>query len=72
MLAAETAPLGIRCLVRLVRDAPLAGRLLLGAGAAQMAIDYSGRQIAEASAWQELSASADFGAAYPIDPPAAR
>jgi len=30
-----------------------------------MAIDYSGRQLAEATAWQEVSASANFDAPIP-------
>jgi hypothetical protein len=30
--------------------------------AEQIAIDYSGRQLDEATAWQEVSASADFDA----------
>jgi hypothetical protein len=37
-----------------------------------MALDYSRSQIAEASAWQAVSASADTGADYPVDLPAAR
>jgi NAD(P)-dependent dehydrogenase (short-subunit alcohol dehydrogenase family) len=59
-------------LVRVVKRARLPGHLLLGAGAAQMAIGYSGRQIAEATAGREVSASADFGAPYPVELPAAR
>lgn len=58
-------------LVRVVKHAQLPSHLLLGAGAAQVAIDYSGRQIAEATAWQAISASADFRAAYPIELPIA-
>ena len=56
-------------LVRLVKRGHLPSHLLLGAGAAGMAIDYSRRQIAEASAWQAVSASADFGAEFPVDMP---
>lgn len=56
-------------LVRVIKDAQLPSHLLLGAGAAQMAIDYSGRQITEATAWQGVSASADFGAVYPVELP---
>jgi NAD(P)-dependent dehydrogenase (short-subunit alcohol dehydrogenase family) len=40
--------------------------------AALMAIDYSGRQLEEATAWQEVSASADFDAPYPVELPAPR
>jgi hypothetical protein len=35
-----------------------------------MAIDYSRAQINEATAWQEVSASADFDALYPVELPA--
>jgi NAD(P)-dependent dehydrogenase (short-subunit alcohol dehydrogenase family) len=54
-------------IVRAIKHAQLPGHLLLGAGAAQMAIDYSGRQLDEATAWQEVSASADFDAPYPVE-----
>jgi hypothetical protein len=57
-------------LVRVVHADNLPGHLLLGAGAAAMALDYSSSQIAEASAWQAVSASADTGADYPVDLPA--
>jgi hypothetical protein len=43
---------------------------LLGAGAAQMALDHSRKQIAEVEEWQAVSASADFGAEYPVELPA--
>lgn len=59
-------------LVRVIKHERLPSHLLLGAGAAQMAIDYSHRQIAEAITWQRVSASADFGAPYPVDPPTAQ
>ena len=58
-------------LVRLAKHAHLPSHLLLGAGAVQMALDYSQAQLAEASAWQAVSASADFGAEYPAELPAA-
>ncbi|MFG2847314.1 hypothetical protein ACGF12_29690 [Kitasatospora sp. NPDC048296] len=35
-----------------------------------MALEYSKRQIADADAWQAVSASADFGAEYPVELPA--
>jgi len=57
-------------LVRIVHAGNLPSHLLLGAGAAAMALDYSRRQIAEASTWQAVSASADTGADYPVDLPA--
>jgi NAD(P)-dependent dehydrogenase (short-subunit alcohol dehydrogenase family) len=58
-------------LVRVVHADNLPSHLLLGAGAAAMALDYSRSQIAEASAWQAVSASADTEADYPVDLPAA-
>ncbi|MFF4925099.1 SDR family NAD(P)-dependent oxidoreductase [Kitasatospora sp. NPDC001261] len=57
-------------LVRIVHADRLPTHLLLGAGAADMALDYSRGQLAEATAWQAVSASADTGAAYPVDLPA--
>jgi NAD(P)-dependent dehydrogenase (short-subunit alcohol dehydrogenase family) len=59
-------------IVRAIKHAQLPGHLLLGAGAARMAIDYSGRQLDEATAWQEVSASADFDAPHPVELPAPR
>ena len=44
--------------------------LLLGVTAAGMALDYSRRQIAEATAWEAVSRSADFGEPYPAAFPA--
>jgi len=58
-------------LVRIVQSGYLPTHLLLGAGAARMALDYSHSQIAEATAWQGVSASADTGADYPVGLPAA-
>jgi NAD(P)-dependent dehydrogenase (short-subunit alcohol dehydrogenase family) len=59
-------------LVRVVHADNLPSHLPLGAGAAAMALDYSRSQIAEATAWQAVSASADTGADYPVDLPAVR
>ncbi|GAB2539749.1 SDR family NAD(P)-dependent oxidoreductase [Nocardia heshunensis] len=59
-------------LVRIVHEDNLPSHLLLGAGAAQMALDYSHSQITEATAWQPISASADTAAPYPIDLPLTR
>ena len=59
-------------LVRMVHAGNLPTHLVLGAGAVQMALDYSRNQIAEADAWQAVSASADFGADYPVDLPGAQ
>jgi NAD(P)-dependent dehydrogenase (short-subunit alcohol dehydrogenase family) len=46
------------------RDEPPA-HLLLGGTAVDMALDYSRRQIQEATAWEAVSRSADFGQPYP-------
>lgn len=56
-------------LVRVLKGEQLPSHLLLGAGAVEMALDYSRRQIAEASTWQAMSASADFGAEFPVAVP---
>jgi hypothetical protein len=37
-----------------------------------MAQDYSRRQLAEAGAWAQVSRSADFAEAYPVEEPPAR
>ncbi|WP_433293412.1 SDR family NAD(P)-dependent oxidoreductase [Actinoplanes sp. CA-030573] len=57
-------------LVRLLKRDDIPTHLVLGAGAAAMAQDYSRRQIAEVDAWAEVSRSADFGQAYPAAFPA--
>lgn len=56
-------------LVRLAKHEDLPSHLLLGATAAHMALDYSRSQIAQASSWHAVSASADFGAEYPVELP---
>jgi NAD(P)-dependent dehydrogenase (short-subunit alcohol dehydrogenase family) len=53
-------------LVRVVKRDDLPSHLVLGAGAVEMAQDYSRRQLAEADTWREVSRSADFAQAYPI------
>jgi hypothetical protein len=45
-------------------------RLVLGAGAVEMAQDYSESQLAEADSWAEVSRSADFDEPYPASFPA--
>jgi NAD(P)-dependent dehydrogenase (short-subunit alcohol dehydrogenase family) len=54
------------------RDNP-PSHLLLGVNAVEMALDYSRRQLVEATAWQNISRSADYAepyaAAYPLDVP---
>ncbi|AWB93036.1 SDR family NAD(P)-dependent oxidoreductase [Aeromicrobium chenweiae] len=59
-------------LVRIAHSDQVPTHLLLGSGAVTMAVDHSAAQIAEATAWHGVSASADFGAAYPVDLPAGR
>jgi NAD(P)-dependent dehydrogenase (short-subunit alcohol dehydrogenase family) len=56
-------------LVRVAHADEQPSHLLLGRMAATMAIDYSERQLAEASAWQEVSVSADAVEAYPVPLP---
>jgi len=51
------------------RDNP-PSHLLLGVTAAEMALDYSRRQLAEATAWQDVSRSADSAEPYPAEYPA--
>lgn len=58
-------------LVRVAHSEPIPTHLLLGAGAARLALDYSAAQIAEATAWQDVSTSADFSADFPVDLPTA-
>jgi NAD(P)-dependent dehydrogenase (short-subunit alcohol dehydrogenase family) len=43
--------------------------LLLGVNAVNMAIDYSQRQIEEATAWADVGRSADFAEPYPVELP---
>ncbi|QHC32930.1 MULTISPECIES: SDR family NAD(P)-dependent oxidoreductase [unclassified Streptomyces] len=56
-------------IVRTVRRGEVPGHLLLGVNAATMALDHSRRQLAEASAWEKVSRSADFGEPYPVPLP---
>jgi NAD(P)-dependent dehydrogenase (short-subunit alcohol dehydrogenase family) len=52
-------------LVRVIKREHVPSHLILGAGAVEMAQDYSRRQIAEADTWREVSRSADFAQPYP-------
>ncbi|MFF2845100.1 SDR family NAD(P)-dependent oxidoreductase [Streptomyces sp. NPDC058001] len=54
-------------LVRVVKHPNPPSHLILGAGAVQMAQDYSRGQLEEAGAWERVSRSADFGEDYPVD-----
>jgi NAD(P)-dependent dehydrogenase (short-subunit alcohol dehydrogenase family) len=57
-------------LVRMVRRHDLPMHLILGAGAVQLAQNYSRSQLAEADAWAQVSGSADFDQEYPAEFPA--
>lgn len=50
------------------RDSPPA-HLLLGVNAVEMALDYSRRQLAEATRWESVSRSADYAESYPSEFP---
>ena len=56
-------------LVRVIKRQNLPSHLILGAGAVQMAQDYSRNQLVEAATWESVSRSADFGQEYPVDFP---
>ncbi|OIK23553.1 SDR family NAD(P)-dependent oxidoreductase [Streptomyces malaysiense] len=56
-------------IVRTVRRGEVPGHLPLGVNAATMALDHAHRRLAEASAWAEVSRSADFGEPYPVPLP---
>jgi NAD(P)-dependent dehydrogenase (short-subunit alcohol dehydrogenase family) len=51
------------------RDNP-PSHLLLGVNAVEMALDHARRRLAEASAWQDVSRSADHAQPYPAEFPA--
>lgn len=57
-------------LVRMVRRHDLPMHLILGAGAVQLAQNYSRSQLAEADAWAQVSRSADCDQEYPAEFPA--
>jgi NAD(P)-dependent dehydrogenase (short-subunit alcohol dehydrogenase family) len=61
-------------IVTTVKRDNLPSHLLLGVNAVDMALGYSTRQLAEATAWQSVSRSADYAepypAQYPVDAPA--
>jgi NAD(P)-dependent dehydrogenase (short-subunit alcohol dehydrogenase family) len=50
------------------RDNP-PSHLLLGVNAVEMALGYSRRQLAEATAWENVSRSADYAEPYPAEYP---
>jgi NAD(P)-dependent dehydrogenase (short-subunit alcohol dehydrogenase family) len=57
-------------IVRAVKRDNPPSHLLLGVGAVTMALNYSRRQLAEATAWENVSRSADYAEAYPAGYPA--
>jgi NAD(P)-dependent dehydrogenase (short-subunit alcohol dehydrogenase family) len=60
---------GAQIIVQAVKRDNPPSHLLLGVTAVDMALDYSRRQIAEASEWEKVSRSADFAQPYPVDLP---
>jgi NAD(P)-dependent dehydrogenase (short-subunit alcohol dehydrogenase family) len=61
---------GAEIIVQAVKRDNPPSHLLLGATAVEMALDYSRGQVAEASAWQDVSRSADYAQPYPAEFPA--
>lgn len=56
-------------IVRTVHRDTVPSHLLLGVNAADMAQDYSRRQLDQAGAWDSVSRSADFAEPYPVPLP---
>ncbi|HEV3358124.1 MAG TPA: SDR family NAD(P)-dependent oxidoreductase [Pseudonocardiaceae bacterium] len=56
-------------LVRLLKRDNLPSHLIVGAGAVEMAQQYSRGQLEQAATWAEVSRSADFGQDYPVELP---
>jgi NAD(P)-dependent dehydrogenase (short-subunit alcohol dehydrogenase family) len=56
-------------IVQVVKRANPPTHLLLGVNAVEMSLNYSHRQIEEATAWENVSRSADFAEPYPADFP---
>ncbi|MGW3496297.1 SDR family NAD(P)-dependent oxidoreductase [Streptomyces sp. NPDC001020] len=56
-------------IVRTVHAGSVPSHLLLGVTAVGLALDYSRRQLDEATAWENVSRSADFGQPYPAQLP---
>jgi NAD(P)-dependent dehydrogenase (short-subunit alcohol dehydrogenase family) len=59
-------------IVQAVKRGDPPSHLLLGVTAAEMALDYSRRQLAEATAWESVSRSADYAEPYPAQFPPAK
>ena len=58
--------------MRVVQRDNAPAHLLLGVTAVEMALDYSHQQIAEASAWENVSGSADYAESYPAEFPSGK
>lgn len=56
-------------IVRTVHRTEVPSHLPLGVDAASMALDHSRHQTAEATTWEKVSRSADFGEPYPVELP---
>jgi NAD(P)-dependent dehydrogenase (short-subunit alcohol dehydrogenase family) len=56
-------------IVRVAKRHDVPSHLLLGVNAAEMALDYSARQLEQAEAWRLVSRSADLAEPYPADFP---
>jgi NAD(P)-dependent dehydrogenase (short-subunit alcohol dehydrogenase family) len=60
---------GAEIIVRTVHSDDRPSHLLLGVNAVEMSLDYSRRQLDEASAWAAVGRSADFDQPYPVELP---
>jgi NAD(P)-dependent dehydrogenase (short-subunit alcohol dehydrogenase family) len=60
---------GAEIIVQAVKRDNPPSHLLLGQTAVDMALDHSRRQLTEASAWEDVSRSADYGQPYPAEFP---
>jgi NAD(P)-dependent dehydrogenase (short-subunit alcohol dehydrogenase family) len=74
MRRSEAGPAGdparaAEIIVNTVKRDNLPSHLLLGVTAAEMAPGYSRRQLAEATAWEDVSRSADYAEPYPAEYP---
>jgi NAD(P)-dependent dehydrogenase (short-subunit alcohol dehydrogenase family) len=58
-----------RIVVQAVKRGDPPSHLLLGVNAVEASLDYSRRQIAEASEWEKVSRSADYAESYPVEFP---
>jgi hypothetical protein len=56
-------------LVRTVKSGAVPSHLPLGVNAVEMSLAYSRQQIEQATAWEAVSRSADFGQPYPAELP---